>query len=508
MRGLPKITNNPATEARGNFHVAVNAFARNQIENGEGGYMLSREQAGEAFDKLTRSAMALANKQSANHNRAYNALKDSAGREGVVMSQMEEIGTSLLHRALNYATSAQKAGLTEGAAIEHAMNAVAGNPIFDHFGNLNVLAGQLYEEMTLYESMLEYGDAFALPTESGWTHTDISRFRVPVEQVSGSAKLLMGDINPSSHIKTDANRTQISLKNEFKTAATVYEAFTITQAMRDQAVGYQRAVDPALGGFILQNRYFQAQQKQVMKSVEMAMADGFKPGASYIPGVGGEYGYLTSSVQLALTTGTGTWDSSTPRVATVADWLAAPTKLIQKIQNFYYEPVSITAPLDTATDADLANMYKDIVRLVALYARQNINLGQKALVLYVPVEWYAFAVKYPSGGTFNKQLNEMVLTATGGIVKEIEIRPSSLMSYRAQNIHGETGSAFNYFMLVAHGCENEKKPLIMPGQTATPMVVNRYTSAMEMEFYAQLVYGGPMITHYGGVFLLEWSKQA
>lgn len=502
MRGLPKITNNPATESRGNFHTAVNAFAEQQQKLGESTYFMNREQAETAYDRLVRNTVALANKQSANHNRAYNAFKQYAGKGDTVLNGLEEIGQGYLSAAMKYATAAQKAGLGEGAAVEHAMNAVAGNPIFDHFGNLNVLAGQMYEEMVLYESMLEYGDAFALPTESGWTHTDISRFRIPVEQVQGSAKIFQGDVNPAGHMRTDANRAQISLTNEFKTAATIYQAFVINQSMRDQMIGYQRSIDPALGGFILQNRYFQGFQKQVMKSVELAMVDGTRPGALYTPNVGGDYGYLTPTIQLAL----ADWDTSSPSLASSADWLANTGKLIQKIQNFHYKPVSTAAPLDT--NADTSEVYKDIVRLVSLYARQNINFGQKKLVLYVPVEWYSFAVQYPASGTFNKQLNEMVLTATGGIVKEIEIRPSSLMSYRARNTYGETGSAFNYFMLVAHGCENEKKPVILPGQTATPVVVNRYTSALEMEFYAQLVFGGPMFAHYGGAFLLEYSAAA
>jgi hypothetical protein len=357
------------------------------------------------------------------------------------------------------------------------------------------------------ESFLESGDAFAVPTEGG-TGLDKSRFRAPIEQVTGSAKRMNGDINPKDRIQDDNNRTQISLFNEFKDAEVLDTVFSINQAMRDQALGYEKAISPALAGFILQNRYFGASIKQVMKLAELSFVFGQDSRANYIPNVGGTYGILSPDIQLQL----ASWNTAQPLVAKASNWNANPTKLVQKIQNFYYEPSSTSGPLETGVDPSL--MYKDIVRLVNLAAQQNINFTAKAWKLYVPTSWYGVAVQYPGTqtgggqGTFNKQLNEMVLTATQGkIVPNIEILPSSLLDFGASTGFGGSND-YNYMVLIAQGCQQENKPVIMPGQTAVPTIVSENVSAQIMNFRAQYLFGGPMFMHYGGAFIMEFSKAA
>ncbi len=507
MLGVKKINTNPAEQKVKNFMVATNAVAKQNQELGEPFEFLSAANAKNVFRKLIETSIALANPASPNHQSAFNTLKAKFEGEREPVDILADIGSNYMRDVKTLATSAQNAGMESGAAMEFALNSVAGNPVYDHFGNLNLLAGQLYEEMTFVESFLESGDAFAVPTEGG-TGLDKMRFRAPLEQVTGSAKRMNGDINPRSNIQDDNNRTQISLFNEFKNATTLDTVFDITQAMRDQALGYEKAVSPALAGFILQNRYFTASQKQVMKLAELDFVFGMDASADYRPGVGGTYGILSDAIQLQL----ADYNAAQPTVATFANWNANPTKLIQKIQNFYYKPTSTSGPLDIGVDPSL--MYKDIVRLVNLAAQQNVNFTASKWVLYVPTSWYALAVQYPGTqtnggqGTFNKQLNEMVTTATQKkIVQNIEILPSSLLNYGA--VKGFGGSnQYNYMVLVAQGCQQENKPVIMPGQTAVPTIVAQNVSAQIMNFRTQYLFGGPMFMHYGGAFILEFSKQA
>jgi hypothetical protein len=507
MKGIRKINTNPAEQRVESFMAAANAVAEQNRQRGEKYEFISASNARETFKKLIKTSMALANPANPNHAAAHNALLNEFDHNRGALDQVYDIGLSYLRDTRKLAASAQNAGMTPEAAVEFAMNSLAGNPVFDHFGNLNLLAGQLYEQQTFVESFLDSGDAFAVPTEGG-TGLDKSRFRAPVEQVTGSAKRMQGDINPQSNLQDDTNRTQISLYNEFKDAITLETTFSITQAMRDQALGYEKAVSPALAGFILQNRYFGASIKQVMKHAELNFAFGLDATANYVPNVGGTYGLISPSIQLQL----ASWDSAQPLVATSVDWAQNPTKLIQKIKNFYYKPASTSGPLDIAVDPSL--MYKDIVRLFNLPAQQNVDFTPQAWKLYVPTSWYALAVQYPGTqtqagqGTFNKQLNEMVKTATGGkIIGNIEILPSSLLNFGASN--GFTGSnSYNYMVLIAQGCQQENKPVIMPGQTAVPTVVSENVSAQIMNFRTQYLFGGPMVMHYGGAFIMEFSEAA
>lgn len=508
MKGIRRINTNPAEQTLANYMAATNAYADQLRLNGEPTEYLSAQNARTTLAKIIKSAMAFANPAHEKHNQAFNALKTSLGGSREAMDYLHTLGERYIGDTMKLATAAMKNGMGPEQATDFALNSLAGNPVYDHFGNLNLLAGQLYEEQAFVEAFQDAGDAFAVPVEAGGTGLDKSRFRAPVEQVSGSAKIMQGDINPRGMIQDDNNRTSISLYNEFKNAITLDSVFSITQAMRDQALGYEKAISPALAGFILQNRYFGAAQKQVMKLAELMFAFGLDEAGTYTPNVGGSYGVLSSAIRLQLSD----WNANVPSVATGTDWAPNPTKLLQVIQNAYYKPTNVAAPLDVSVDPSL--MYKEIVRLFVLAAQQNVNFQPAKWAVFVPSSWYGLAMQYPgtadsSGtGTFNKQLQEMVKSATDGrIIPNIEVIPSSLMNYGAQDGFGGSNS-YNYIAVVAMGCPQEKKPIIMPGQTAIPTIVSDNVSATIMNFRAQYLFGGPMFMQYGGAFLLEISAQA
>lgn len=508
MLGIRKINSNPAEQTMENFMAATNAVAEQNRQRGLPAEFLSAANAKETHKKLIKTAVALANPAHEKHNAAFNALKEEFGHDRTGLDLMHDIGSRYLSDSMTLAQSAQKAGMAPEAAVDFAFNSLAGNPVFDHFGNLNLLGGQLFEEMAVMQSFLDSGDAFAVPEEAGGTGLNRSRFRAPVEQVMGSAKVMQGDINPIDNMQDDHNRTQISLYNEFKNAETLSTVFSITQAMRDQALGYAKAVAPALAGFLLQNRYFGATQKQVMKLAEIHSVFGQDAAGSYTPGVGGSYGLLSSAIQLQL----ADWAATVPAPATPAQWLAAPTKLVQKIQNAIYKPTSTSAALDISVDPSL--MYKEIVRLLMLFAQQNVDFGARLWRVLVPTSWYGLASQYPGTqagtgqGTFNRTLDEMVRAAVGGkIIPKIDIVPSSLMNYGAANGRGGTNS-YNYIVAMAMGCRQELKPVIMPGQTAVPYVTSENVSATIMNFRTQFSTGGPMFMHYGGAAVLEISAAA
>ena len=189
---------------------------------------------------------------------------------------------------------------------------------------------------------------------------------------------------------------------------------------------------------------------------------------------------------------------------TSAEWAENPTKLIQKITNFYFKPSNVAAPLPIGDSED---MYSELVRLISLYVIQNVDLQAKELVIFVPTTWYSQAMQYPSGGTFNKQLQEMVMTATDGkLVSKIKVEPSSLMNYGA-NI-GTGTNAYNYMLLLAMGSPVEKKAVVMPGQTTIPTVIALPSNASLMSFQVKYATGGAMVKQYGGAYVLEFSVQA
>jgi hypothetical protein len=360
--------------------------------------------------------------------------------------------------------------------------------------------------------MLERGDAFSVPIEPGGTGSDKTRFRAPIESVTGSAKQLMGDLNPIDHLQEDANRLQINLDNEFKDAQMLDAVFTIDQAQRDMYLGYEAAVAPALGGFILQSRYFEASIKHVMKLAEAWFADGSGPAGAYVPGTGGDYGLLSAAIQYKPTSGPSDWDSAQPAPATTAEWRANSTKLIQVIQNFYAVTTGTAAkPLDASLDPSL--YYKDFVRLFNVIAQINVDWGAQVWNLFVPTTFYGIGSQYPGTmtvggqGTFNKNLAEMIETATNKkLIPKINIVQSSMMNNRDTNLYGTNPNPYNYVFAVPQGCVQERKPMIMPGQTATPTVTSENVSQSIMKFRTQYLFGGPMIMHYGPVVALEFSK--
>lgn len=500
MIGLKKL-GNPAETTVHNFLQAANAVADQQHKSGNREIkFLSASNAKEVYGQILKAVIALANPANPKHNDAHNALKKELGNNVEALNSLEAVGEKVISNVKELATSFNKNGFKAEEAFDGAFNSLMGNPVYDHFGNINLLAGQLYQNKTFLENFISKGDAFSVPSEAGGTGTAVSRFRVPVEKITGSAKKYQGDINPQSHIQNDTNRLQHSILNEYKNASTLYATFSITQDQKNQALGYAKSVSPALAGFILQNRYFASSQEYVMKLAEGLFVDGMDSAGSYIPNVGGSYGILSAAIQLQL----ADWNTAAPVPASSSDWLTNTTKLIQKIQNFYAKPASITAPLPASLGTDL--MYKDIVRLFSLPALNNVDYSGN-WTLYVPASWYALAVQYPASGTFNKQLVEMVKAATGDkIIQSIDIQPSSLLDYRAANMHG--ASQHNYMIAVAHGAPTEKKSIIMPGQTALPTVVADNVSSQLMNFTTQYQFGGPMVVQYGGVFLLEFSQAA
>jgi len=503
MIGLKKF-GNPAEQTVHNFMEAANAYADQMIKSGqEKVKFLSAANAKEVYGKMLRAVIAMANPANPKHNEVFNSLKKELGNNQEALNTLEQSGQRIMSSIHTLARTFNEKGYQGEEAITAAFNSLMGNPVFDHFGNINLLAGQLYQDKTFVENFISKGDSFAVPVEAGTgaNGTALSRFRIPTERVTGSAKIYQGDINPQDRIQHDANRIQHSLFNEFKDAQTLYANFSITQDQRNQALGFQQAVSPALAGFVLQNRYFSSSQEQVMKLAEALFVDGQSAAGTYTPNVGGSYGILSSAIMLALADAGA--DQPTP--ATTADWVGNPTKLIQKITNFYAKPASITAPLPA--DLGTTGMYKDIVRLFSLPALQNVEFTASNWTLYVPASWYALSVQYPSTGTFNRQLQEMVKKAVGDrIVKSIDVMPSSLLDYRAENFHGLEQN--NFMIAVAHGAETEKKPIIMPGQTAVPVVVSENVSSQIMNFSTQYAFGGPLVSQYGGVFAMEFSVAA
>jgi hypothetical protein len=482
-----------------NWFTMANAFAKFQEEKGVSAPRLTAANARDTYTKLMKTLSEVGNTTSTGHNAAFNALRSEI-QDREAIGGVVSLAESIYRKGAAIANAAMQNGMSPEAAQAVAVNSIAGNPNYDHFANLNVMAEQLYEQKTFIASFIENGDAFALPVESGSTGSATSRFRAPVAQTTGSAKTYQGDVNPFGDSRhNDTNGIQVNFTNEFKDAKTEYATFIIDQAMRDQALGYAQAVSPALAGLVLQNLYTTAAMEYCMKNAELAFVDGQVPGASYERYVGGNYGLLSPNVILSLADAA----NASPMAATGSDWTANPTKLIQKIANFNYKPASITAQLPASADGAL--VYKDVVRLINLYAMTNVDVRPTSLTLYVPTSYYGFAVQY-LGDLYTKQLDEAIRQATGGIVRKLEIKPSGLLGYRAANSVGAAQN--NFFALVAHGAPNGKKGLIFPGQTVVPQISSENVSQQRMSFSAQYIHGGPMVMQTNQVFLLEFSVAA
>jgi len=484
------------------FHNAVTTqkVLSGQLKHGQANY-LSLDNAAKEYVGAVSALVAFANPASVSHNKAVSEVKHGANGDTALLSRLEQIGRSFGQQIISTATEIQKAGLGEGAAVREALHSIAGNSVYDNFVNVGVLARQQYQKTTLANLLTEAGDAYALPLENGTTGTNISRFRFPIERTSGSPKIFNGDVAAQGSLKFDANQGQVSFLNQFKDAITIAQPFTITQGRKDQYAGYEKAASPTLAGIVLQNLYYEAQQTAIMRMLELTLFDGFGANAAYRDD-GGDYGLLSTGIQLTLSDS----GDATPALATAAQWAANSTKLVQVIQNRNYKPATVAAPFPA--DADPTNVYKDVLRLFNLYEQQYVDFQPEKLVLLVPPTTYGAQASYPSGGTFNKNLRELIQSANSSILRNIVIEESPLMGYRAANQFGEAGNGCNMFALVVVGAPPEKKPLIMPAQSVIPQVVASNVNAMSMEYYAQTVTGGLAFRNYGGVFLMKFDVAA
>lgn len=504
MFGIKRINPNPTEQTVKNFMTVANAYADMEIRNGNASKVsyMSAENAAPLYKKMLNMVSAAANPNHEKHNVAFNAIKEEVGGNREFMNSIQEVGSQINQQIISIANNAieKNKTLTPEKALEIAVNSMAGNPVYDQFGNIGMLSGQMYEDMVLVKSMIEGGDAFQLPQEQvAGTGTSTSRFRVPVEHITGSAKTRQGDINPTSRSQSDNNRTQVNLTSEFKNAKTIEAEFSISRDMINQFLGYQNAVSPALAGFVLQSRYVDANNQFVLKQAEVEFADGLDSTASYTPNVGGSYGLLSPNIMFDHTGN----NTANPSLATNADWAANPTKLIQRITNFNYITPTPTNPLP---EGDPLLLYKDIIRLFKLPATRNVNFGQKTWKMFVPTSWYGIAMQYAATtGIFNKQLNEMVTTATNGLINNIEIVQSSLMNART-NIYGV--AIPNHIAIMPSGSPADKKAIIMPGQTASPYVISENISSELMAFRTLMNFGGPMVVKYNGVYVMQFTKTA
>ena len=459
------------------------------------------ENAGAEYMGAVSALVAFANPASQNHNKSVAAIRHGAGGDASLISRLEQIGRAYGRQIISAAEAIQKVGLGEGAAVREALHSIAGNSVYDNFVNVGVLMRQQYQKSTLTDLLIGAGDSYALPLENGTTGTNVSRFRFPIEQVSGSPKILNGDVAAQGHLKFDANQGQVSFLSQFKDAVTLFQPFTITQGRKDQFAGYEKAASPSLAGIVLLNLYYEAQQTQIMRMLELLLFDGYGPNASY-RNDGGDYGITSTGIQLQLSDA----GDPTPALATASQWAANPTKLVQVITNREYKPATVSAPF--SANADPASVYKDILRLFNLYEQQFVDFQPEKLVLLMSTITYPAQASYPSGGTFNKNLRELIMTANSGLLKNITIEESPLMNYRATNQYGEAGNGCNMFMLLAVGAPPDKKPVILPGQTVLPQVVASNVNALSMEYYAQFVTGGVAFRNYGGAFILKYSVAA
>lgn len=480
-----------------NWFAMRNSVATQLALNGKPGKTVSIENARAEYQQLITSLSNFANPLHKDHNRVHAALRNDLGDRGAI-DTVAAIANGLAMKLRTISDAAMKNGASPAQAEAVAINSFIGNPGYDQFANLGFLSGQLFEQKTFMQSFLEEGDAYQLATEFAASAGAISRFRVPVAQISGSAKTRLGDLNPWTDDRIDSvNAAQVSIASEFKDARTDYSKYFIDAAQTAQALGYARAASPALAGFVLQSLYVEAYLELVAKNAEIAFVDGWLDEA-YTPGIGGRYGLLSSAIMLQLASA----GAASPLLADIADWDAAPTKLIQQIVNYNYKPADSDAPLPA--NADVTLVYKDIVRLLNLIALTNVVTGSK-VVLYVPTSFYALAVNYLGTGTFNRQLDEAVTKATSGIIKKVEVKTSGLLGART-NSNGVAQK--NHFVAIVQGASNDKKGVVMPLVTAVPQVSSGVVSQQRIEYAAELVSGGPMILQTGQVFDLEFSVEA
>ena len=476
-----------------NWLTVRNAYARKH--EADGCRTINEVQGREEFKALHTSLLSVANATSADYNERIRNLRVMF--DGAPIDHVLDMANGLRGRLNGIAANAMKAGATPDGAHAVALNAYFGNPGFDQFAGLNQLAEQLYEQLTFVQSFVEEGDAVQLGTDIASSGNAISRFRIPRVEASGASKTRNGDLNPYGIERlSGSNSAQISLINEFKNAHTEYQDFFIESDQEKALLGYARSIAPALAGFILQNQLFVTIEQQVMQAIERTFSDGW--GASSFDGSSGSYGLLSDAVALSLADA----GNASPSLASASDWASNPTTLIQRIANYNYKPADKTKPL--AANADPMNVYKDIVRLMNLIALTNVATSGK-VVLYVPTSIYAILVQYLSTGTFNRTLGEALSLATGGTIKNIEVKTSGLLNARTNSLGVAQN---NHIVAVVHGAPTGRKGVVLPMVTATPIITTGLVSEQRSHFTSELTFGGPMVIQRGQVFDLEFSVNA
>jgi len=476
-----------------NWLVVRNGYARSK--EAEGLKVVNEIDGRREYVALHNALLAVANPAAEAHNAAFKDLQAKFG--GASIDHVVDMAHGLRGTLNGIARNAIKAGCSVENAEATALNAYFGNPGYDQFAGLNQLAEQLFEQLTFFQSFIEEGDAVQLAAEVGASAGAISRFRIPRIESSGSAKGRQGDLNPYGDDRNYSNNlAQISLLNEFKTAHTESQGFIIEMEQQEALLGYARSIAPALAGFILQNQLFKVIEQQIMQSAERIFVDGW--GSSSFDGETGQYGIISPSIMLALASA----GAASPLLASAADWAANPTTLIQQITNLNYKPADITKPLPS--NADATNVYKDVVRLFNLIALTNVATSGK-VVLYVPTSYYAIGVEYLGTGTFNRMLHEAIEKATGGTIKNIEIKASGLLNARTNSFGAQQ---YNHIVAVVHGAPTGRKGIVSPMATATPRITTGVVSEQRSSYAAALTFGGPMVIQRGQVFDLVFSVQA
>ncbi len=495
-----KITSAAVAEQKfKNWLVARNAYARQGIANGIALNTIDEAGGRREYENLTKALLAVGNALHPEHNARISELREKFA--GASIDHVVTMADTLRDKMNAIAANAMSKGQSVESAQATALNSFFGNPGYDQFANLQLIADQLYEQLTFCQSFIEEGDGVQLAPDIAASAKAILRFRLPRVEVSGSSKTRQGDMNPYSADRIYSNNlASISLLSEFKDATTEDQGFIIEQEQQQALLGYARSIAPGLAGFILQNQLMAGVEQQIMQRAEVAFVDGFGTSPAYTDGAGGNYGLLTPAIMLQLASG----DEASPALATAADWAANPNKIIQQITNFNYKPADITAPLPSVSAANAALIYADVVRLLNLIALTNVATSGR-VVLYFGTSIYAALVQYLSAGTFNRTLGEALKLAVGGTIKNIEIKTSGLLNARVNSLNAQQ---YNHVVAVVHGAPAGKKGIVSPFATATPRFSTGIVSELRSTFAASLTFGGPFVLQRGQVFDMVFSEQA
>lgn len=482
-----------------NWLTARNAYARQGIANGVPLSTIDEAGGRREYENLTRALLAVGNALHPEHNARMADLREKFA--GASIDHVVSMADGLRDKMNAIASNAMAKGQTPEAAQATALNSFFGNPGYDQFANLQLIAEQLYEQLTFCQSFIEEGDGVQLSPDVAASAKAISRFRLPRTEVSGSSKTRQGDLNPYTADRLYSNNlAQISLLSEFKDATTEDQGFIIDIEQQAALLGYARSIAPGLAGFILQNQLMGAVEQQIMQRAEVAFVDGFGTSPAYTDGEGGNYGLLTEAIMLAL----GSASAESPALATGADWAANPNKIVQQITNYNYKPADITKPLPAVSSANAALIYADVVRLLNLIALTNVATSGR-VVLYFGTSIYAALVQYLSAGTFNRTLGEALKLAVGGTIKNIEIKTSGLLNARTNSFNTQQ---YNHVVAMVHGAPAGKKAIVSPFATPTPRFSTGIVSEQRSTFAASLTFGGPFVLQRGQVFDMVFSQQA